>query len=232
MNLSTFFTDAVLKLIIGAAVAALLMGKFWKADFTHPAHVDEQISEVSRLLSAQIQTKEQIISRLSVEAQQAIKERDLAVITSSELSAHLKIYQDSLKAARKGFNMMDFTHIDESGNTAFIDTTLAQQFTFTDNLFGVTCYVKLSRSGCFTLEAELTQLRPLTLSHTIVSPVPGFYQSIFELPDFDLQSTEIITLQTQPEPERRNFLQKYRSELVTYGVAATVVVIAINFLTR
>jgi hypothetical protein len=148
------------------------------------------------------------------------------VVAHLSIQAQLKAYKDSLHTTN--VTLVSLLVTDEQGNTTIADTTITHTATYTGGLFQVSCYVSFS-DGCLNIRENLTVLRPTRIDHTLVESAPGFVESIVYLPDFDMTSTEVITLQLQPEP-KRSFWQENRTHILAYGSATLIAITLIRTL--
>ena len=214
-------------MLAGAGITAFAMGAFYKAEYIPPAEKDELIAETVRLKNAEIKSREQIIQVIkedNAEMASTIEEQEERILSYTHLELKLKTFEDSLQTLRSRLSLTDVLITNEDGSMAFRDTTMTEYTTYNNQLFGVTCGVTFSKSGCISLFSDLEQIRPTKVSLTNTEPVPGYIYSYVYLEDFDQQESIQFTYQPEPERERKPFLQR-NGKTMLYTAAGVVIII-------
>lgn len=202
MNSKTIETLKVLSFVLVIIYATIITFQWVsKIDHVPLEKVDELVDERTRVQSASIKNRDEIIesiTRASASMASRINDLEEEVVILTEASGRLNLYRDSLKTLQKRLSIADLTFEQEDGTLAFRDTTITHISTFSDSLFEVRCFVSFSSSGCITLDSELKQLRDTKIVYAVTDRGLGYLNAYLHLPDFDVEETLQFTYQPDP----------------------------------
>lgn len=180
-----------------------------KSDWVHPGHVDELLSDSTRVFSAIIASERAIsdsLSQVSLEASGRIRAKQERIQTLTTLTGRVRTVRDTVEVVR------------EVKIPVEPDTITFTQ-TFSDSLFLVTSELRF-RDGSVSNYLDLEQLRDLRIDITLTER-QGLIMTYVTSPDFELN--EYRTLQLQPEVQRNNGWIWYSAGLAT-GLLIFIVV--------
>lgn len=217
--MSFLTSNNVVIAIFSLLIIVLLWERETRSEYLPPGTVDEMLDDNTRVLSAEIQSRDSIIDDLreeSVEAADRINKLQEEIIAHAQVSGSLRIYRDSIQTLRKKLSTGEIVQIIEQGR----DTTSVFAETFSDSLFKVTSSVHFSPD---TIEntLDLVQLRPIRMTLTVTEGEHGQILFYSTLPDFDLSDQKVWT---PPPTPPTSWYRKYWREISIGGLIAVLAI--------
>ena len=159
-DMETLKTIALIIVLLAAGIAA---HQWWtRADYVPPEKVNEILDENTRVMSAQVRSREEIIEILERESKDAadrIRDFEEEVVAQAEIVGRLSIYRDSVETLNKRLATRDIIRVIEEGQ----DTIAVFTKTFGDSLFEVKSSVQFSPDSIEN-RLDLQQLRDIRMT--------------------------------------------------------------------